>query len=137
MELKPQLDQMGVSLIGVGTGSKIFGKKFRDLLPFTGEVYIDPECATFKAKGLHRLTAWEVVKRFIVSWTAISFYKTISAKYQSSDTEGDGQQTGGVFVIGPDPSHPEKKKLLYSFHESEHEVSVFADPEAILAACKK
>jgi len=137
MEIKPQLDQMGVRLIGIGTGSKIFGKKFRDLLPFTGEIFIDPEFAAFKAKGLPRLSAWEVTKRFIISWTAVSHYKSLSSKYRSSDTDGDGQQTGGVFVIGPDPSHPEKKRILYSFHEIENDVSTFADIEAILAECKK
>jgi len=134
MAIKPQLDEKGIPLIGIGTGSKFFARKFKEGLPFTGQVYIDPEALTFKAKGLRRLSIWEVAQRFVLSLKALSFYKSISSKYAYSDTEGDGQQTGGVYVLGPDPSQPGKKKLLYTFNEVDHDPTEFADTNAILNA---
>lgn len=131
MSIKPQLDQLGVRLIAVGTGNKNFAQKFQKGLPFEGEVYLDPEANSFRALSLKRLSVWEVTKRFVLSSTALGFYKKKSKEYASSDVQGDGQQTGGVFVVGP------KDRLYYSFIENEHEVTEFANPEDILKACKE
>jgi len=133
MDIKPNLDQMNVRLIAVGNGSANFARKFQNGLPFTGEVYLDPESNTYKALALYRLGKWEVMKRFFFSLTAMTFYKNQAQNYAHADTEGDGQQTGGVFVVGPGRG----KQLLYQFRENDHTPEVFADNNAILEACAK
>lgn len=47
--------------------------------------------------------------------------------------QGDGQQTGGVFVVGPG----EQSEILFSFKESDAAPDEMADNDAILAACRK
>lgn len=80
-----------------------------------------------------RLSIWQVTKRFILNLTALSFYRGISAQYAGSDIEGDGQQTGGVFVVGPGMGGD----VYYTFRESESDPTTFANPDEILAACQK
>ena len=46
-------------------------------------------------------------------------------------SKGDGQQTGGIFVVGPGV----KKALKYSFREADAEPTEFADLEKIYEAC--
>uniref|UniRef100_A0A7S4HJE4 Uncharacterized protein n=1 Tax=Vannella robusta TaxID=1487602 RepID=A0A7S4HJE4_9EUKA len=133
MKIKPQLDQLGVRLVAVGTGSKLFAKKFKEGVPFDGEVFLDPEAKTFKAIDLPRLSIWQVTKRFLLNLTAISFYRQISSNYPQSDTKGDGQQTGGVFVVGPGVG----EELLFSFRENDAEVEEFASHDDIIAAASK
>lgn len=65
--------------------------------------------------------------------TGLSFYREISSKYPDSDVKGDGQQTGGVFVVGPGVGN----EILYSFRENDNEVTSFASHDDILAACSK
>jgi len=47
--------------------------------------------------------------------------------------KGDGQQTGGVFVLGPGIG----EDIIYSFKEIENDVTSFANTEDIIAACKE
>ena len=133
MKFKQQFDQLGVRFIAVGNGSILFAKKFKQSVPFEGEVFIDPQSAAFKAANLPRLTIWQVTKRFILNLTALSFYRGATAKYPGSDVEGDGQQTGGVFVVGPGIGGD----IYYSFRENETDPTTFANPEEIMAACQK
>ena len=69
--------------------------------------------------------------RFFLNPSALSSYNGFKSKYGAADMEGDGQQTGGVFVISPEG------KMLYSFKESDHDPDVFADNKAIVAALEK
>jgi len=133
MDIKPNLDQMNVRLVAVGNGSANFARKFQNGLPFSGEIYLDPESKTYQALSLHRLSFWEVTKRFFFSLSTLRFSQANSKNYAASDLEGDGQQTGGVFVVGPGRG----KDILYSFKENEHPAEVFADNNAILEACSK
>jgi len=130
MQIKPNLDQLGVPLIVVGNGSKRFAQKFKEGIKFTGEIYLDPESKSFKALSLPRLSAWQAVKRFFFESKTVKFFKSLKKTYQSSDLEGDGQQTGGVFVVGPGIGRP----MRYVFREHENETDSFADLDAILAA---
>jgi len=131
LKIKPQLDQLGVKLIAVGNGNKYFAKKFADGISFDGEVYLDPESKAFAAANLPRLSVWQAVKRFMMNWAALKFFREISPQYANSDLEGDGQQTGGVFVVGPG----ENSEVLFEFREFDNEVTQFADHDAILKAC--
>lgn len=132
MDLKPQIDQLGIKTIAVGTGSKFFAEKFQKGLPFEGDIFLDPEANSFKAMSLPRLSTWETIKRFFLSPSSIFFYQKISSEYPASDMEGDGKQTGGVFVM----AQGKENVSLYSFQESEHSTDQFADNEKILQACK-
>jgi len=130
MQIKPNLDQLGVPLIVVGNGSKRFAQKFKEGIKFPGEIYLDPESKSFKALALPRLSAWQAVKRFFFESKTVRFFKSLKKTYQSSDLEGDGQQTGGVFVVGPGSGRP----MRYTFREHENDAESFADLDAILAA---
>jgi len=136
MDIKPRLDETGAKIVAIGNGSAAFAKKFRDGLPFQGDIYLDPEAKTFQALNLRRLSMWEIMTRFLMSFSAIAFSRSISARYQSSDMQGDGMQTGGIFVVGSDPKDLTRKKILYAFVESENNVDAFADTEAIVKACR-
>jgi len=130
MQIKPNLDQLGVPLIVVGNGSKRFAQKFKEGIKYTGEIYLDPESKSFKQLGLPRLSAWQALKRFFFESKTVKFFKSLSKTYQSSDLEGDGQQTGGVFVVGPGIGRP----MRYVFREHENDADSFADLNTILAA---
>jgi len=130
MQLKPKLDHLGVPLIAVGNGSKRFAMKFKTALEWEGPIYLDPECNTFKALQLPKLTLWQAIKRFF-SKEVRNYYKQLTKVYTSADLEGDGTQTGGVFVLGPGVGRP----LRYGFRENENDADVFADNEEILHAC--
>mmetsp|Transcript_148442 Transcript_148442/g.210832 ORF Transcript_148442/g.210832 Transcript_148442/m.210832 type:complete len:134 (-) Transcript_148442:258-659(-) len=133
MAMKDQLDQLGVGVVAVGNGSPMFAKKFAESIPFEGDIFIDEESLTYKAASLERLSLWATLKRFFFNGGARALWKSASDKYENADLQGDGQQTGGVFVVGPG----EKSDILYSFKESEAAPDEMADNEAILEACRK
>jgi len=127
MQIKPKLDHLGIPLIAVGNGSKRFALKFKTALEWEGPIYLDTECNTFKALQLQKLTIWQAIKRF---FGIRAYYKQLSKVYTSADLEGDGTQTGGVFVLGPGVGRP----LRFSFRENDNEADVFAANDEILKA---
>jgi len=129
MQLKAKLDQIGVPLIIIGNGTIKAADKYKNGLHWTGEVFIDSESKMYKLMQLPRLSAWATVKRFL-GRRVIKMYKQLSKQYLTADAEGDGQQTGGVFVVGPGTGRP----IRYSFIESDNEPDVFADVDAVLYA---
>jgi len=92
---------------------------------------MDHDSNAFKALKLPRLTTWQVISRFFFSLTSIKFARSISGLYPQSDLEGDGQQTGGVFVVGPG----EDSEIQYKFLEGDHDVDQFADLKEVYKAC--
>lgn len=131
MKQKQKFDQAGVKLVAIGNGSPLFGKGFKEQLPFEGEVYLDADSSVFKALELKRIGMWEATKRYFMSWSVLKFFSDQSKNYPTSNTSGDGLQTGGVFVVSAAP----EGKVLYSFIESEHDGDSFADVDEILRAC--
>jgi len=127
MQIKPKLDLLGVALIAVGNGSIKWAKKFRRSVGFTGAIYTDPDADCFRAMNLPRLSTWQALKRFI-NGKFFAIYKSTKEKFDLADTEGDGLQTGGVFVVGPGAGRP----LSYWFKEVDEDVDEFADLNAIL-----
>jgi len=95
-------------------------------------VFLDPESKAFAAANLPRLSVWQTMKRFMLNLTAIAFFKDLSSKYPNSDIQGDGQQTGGVFVVGPGGG----KNVLFAFREYENEVTQFVDTDELIKACE-
>jgi len=131
MALEKDLQAKGVSLVAIGNGSQNFAKKFRSSVNWPGPVFIDKDSAIYKAMGLKRMSKWEVAKRFFLSFSFMSFYrKELSSLSDKSDMEGDGHQTGAVFVVGPG----EESDPIYCFREGDNAVDTFADTAAILAA---
>lgn len=53
--------------------------------------------------------------RFFLSTSALRWYNSNKSNYATSNLEGDGNQTGGVFVISPEG------KMLYSFKENDND----------------
>lgn len=131
MQHKSKFDQIGVKLVAIGNGNHMFAQGFIDGLPFAGEVYIDENSSVFKALELKRLSTWETMKRYFMSWNLLSFFSAQSDNYKSSNMTGDGQQTGGVFVVSS-----KDDKILYSFIEAEHEADAFANIDQVLKACE-
>jgi len=130
LTIKPKLDQLGIPLIAIGNSNVKFANKYKEGLKWTGEIYIDPTSTGAKLLSLPRLTAWQSMKRYFLDSRAIKYFKTLSKTYQSADLEGDGQQTGGVFVLGPGVGRP----FRYAFREIDNEFDKFADVDAILEA---
>lgn len=130
MKHKQKFDQAGVKLVAIGNGSPLFGKGFKEQLPFEGEVYLDKDSEVFKELQLKRLSTWEAAKTYFMSWSVLKLLKDYSGKYAGSNFQGDGLQTGGVFVVSG-----ANEKVLYSFIESEQPADTFADVNEILRAC--
>ncbi|KNC79026.1 hypothetical protein SARC_08567 [Sphaeroforma arctica JP610] len=128
MDIKPEIEKAGAQLVAIGTGNQMFAKGFVEGVPFTGDVYRDPPAATFKAMNLTRLGYWEVMKRFFFNLSSLSWSQENKEKYPTSNMEGDGLQTGAVYVIATDGT------IKYQFIENDNEVDVFADTEAIKKA---
>eukprot|EP01012_Entosiphon_sulcatum_P048921 TRINITY_DN6749_c0_g1_i1.p1 TRINITY_DN6749_c0_g1~~TRINITY_DN6749_c0_g1_i1.p1 ORF type:complete len:182 (+),score=36.65 TRINITY_DN6749_c0_g1_i1:52-597(+) len=132
LELKPELDRLGVKLVCIGNGSAYFAQKFKEGVNWPGDIYLDPDSSIYKALQLKRWSMWEVTKRFFFSSKAIGWAKEFTKKYKSSDLQGDGQQSGGVLVLTPGVDEP-----LFFHKEMDAEPTVFADNAAILAACRR
>lgn len=122
--MAPQLQEQGVKLAVVGNGSQYFASQFRENLPWPGEIYLDPTSSAFAAINLPRMSAFQAIKHF---FPAVSWFKKEGSKYKHN-MEGDGLQTGGVFLIGPG----ESSKVLFSFREADNEALAFADGQALV-----
>jgi len=130
MQIKPQLDQLNVKLVAVGNGSKMFAQGFINSTPYTGELYLDPMSTAAKALQLKRYSAWEAITRFF-NPTAASRYKQIKAKFTDANLKGDGQQSGGVFLVGPGTG----SSIRFAHREDDYPPGEVCDLQEILRAC--
>eukprot|EP01115_Flamella_aegyptia_P013716 TRINITY_DN7459_c0_g1_i1.p1 TRINITY_DN7459_c0_g1~~TRINITY_DN7459_c0_g1_i1.p1 ORF type:complete len:172 (+),score=44.92 TRINITY_DN7459_c0_g1_i1:201-716(+) len=121
---------MGVDLVAVGNGNTLFAKGFKEGIPFEGEVLIDETSTVFQKASLPRLSVWQTLKRFLMNLSLLSLYSSLGNDYPNSNLNGDGQQTGAVYVLGPGKD----SKILYSFRENDNDPETFADIDAILEA---
>eukprot|EP00123_Amoebidium_parasiticum_P007282 comp18015_c0_seq1/m.18498 comp18015_c0_seq1/g.18498 ORF comp18015_c0_seq1/g.18498 comp18015_c0_seq1/m.18498 type:complete len:136 (-) comp18015_c0_seq1:498-905(-) len=131
MDIKPELDQLGVKLVAIGTGNRYFANQFISGLPFSGEVYLDPEAKSFQALKLPRWGMLSTLWRFVKSLAATNWYNENAKKYATANMEGDGQQSGGIFVVS------QKGEIVFSFKEDEQPPEVFCEGSVVLAAVKK
>jgi len=129
VEIAPELDQLGVRLVAVGTGSAVFAANFRQAVAWPGDVFLDPDARLFAALKLQRLSKLQALGRFFTPST-ISWARAHPSN--KSDMKGDGLQTGGVFALLPTGSG--LFRLAYAFVEGDHEATKFADLQALLAA---
>jgi len=98
-------------------------------LPWPGEIYLDSSSSAFEAVNLPRLTAFQGLKRWL---PAVSWFKKEGKRY-NHNMQGDGFQTGGVFLIGPG----EGSRVLFSFKEADNDALVFADGDALVKAASQ
>jgi len=126
LDVAPRLNALGVKLVVVGNGSAYFANQFKQNLPWPGEIYLDTTSSAFQAVNLPRLSLMQGVKRWL---TTLSWFKKVGTRYKHN-MEGDGFQTGGVFLIGPG----EGSRVQFSFKEADNDALTFADGEALVQA---
>lgn len=95
---KSQLDAAGCKLAFVSNGTVEAATKFVKELPYNGELYLDPTGSTYKALGFKKFSLPKMLARIFKSLSAI---KNITKSEKAHDMKGDGNQTGGIVVIGP------------------------------------
>jgi len=125
---KSQLDAAGLKLVLISNGTPQAAQKFVTSMPYYGELYLDEGSTTYRAIGLKRLGLGGALSRFF-SPKSISKTKAIFKAEPASDMSGDGNQTGGVAVLGPGPTPPS-----FLWRENDHPVDQFCSPEEVLAA---
>lgn len=96
MEIKAQLDEKGIALVAIGSGTPQQAKDFAAKFKFEGELYVDQDLDAYKAFGLER-----------------GFWRTLGPKslgrgvvalkngFRQGGNAGDLWQQGGIFVLGP------------------------------------
>lgn len=123
MGIKDKLDQAGVALIAIGSGTPAQARSFAKNFNFTGELYLDRELLSFKAFGLAR-GFWKTLGPASLARGA----RTLSQGYFQGLSAGDLWQQGGVFILGPGNRIQFEHRDRYAGHH--------ADPQDVLAACR-
>ncbi len=96
MEVKARLNDAGVALVAIGSGSTGGARHFADKFRFTGEMYVNRDLAAYRAFRLER-GLWK-------TFGPASMVRGIRAMvdgFRQGRTDGDLWQQGGVFVLGP------------------------------------
>jgi len=93
-KIKPQLDELGVTLIAVGSGTPFMAKAFFESQNYKGDLYVDQKLNIYKALNCKRGIG------ATLGLKALGSVKTaISEGYRQGATQGDGLQQGGVFIM--------------------------------------
>jgi hypothetical protein len=127
MGIKDQLDNAGVALVAIGSGSPEQAKKFVASFSFEGEMYVDPSLKTYKAfklvRGLWRTLGPSSIGRGL---------SAMKKGFRQGQNAGDLWQQGGMFVIGPSDQIGNQ---LYFQHRNQT-AGDHADLNAVLKACQ-
>ncbi len=121
MDIKGKLDQAGIALVTIGSGSPGGAKHFIEKLHFTGEMYVNRDLSAYRAFKLER--------GFWKTFGPASLIRGIQAMregFRQGRTDGDLWQQGGVFVLGPG------NELIFQ-HRNKF-AGDHADLDAVLAA---
>jgi len=93
-KIKPKLDELGVTLIAVGSGTPFMAKAFVESQNFKGDFYVDQKLNIYKALNCKRGIG------ATLGLKALGSVKTAIAEgYRQGATQGDGLQQGGVFIM--------------------------------------
>jgi len=124
MELKTLLDKAGVTVqfVVVGAGTKNFSDRFKLGVPWEGSLFLDETHSAHKAINLKRFSAWQGFKRWFTP-TALKYGKSLFARFKKANMTGDGLQSGGIFILGPEKD----SAIEFTFLESESAVDSGAD----------
>ena len=96
MGVKDQLDQHGITLVAIGSGSTDQAVSFVNAFGFTGEMYTSRDLAAYRAFRLVR-GVWQ-------SLGPASIYRGFQAMkngFRQGPAAGDPWQQGGAFLLGP------------------------------------
>jgi len=96
MGVKARLDDAGIRLVAIGSGSPDHADAFVKTNGFTGEIYVSQNLAAYRAFKLVR-GLWRTVG-------PASIYRGIQAMrngFRQGSTAGDPWQQGGIFLLGP------------------------------------
>ena len=96
MNVKPELDEMGVSLVAIGSGTPDQARYFMEKSNYQGEMYVNPSLSVYKAFGLKR-GFWKTLGPASIG----RGIKTMSRGFRQGSSAGDLWQQGGMFVLGP------------------------------------
>jgi len=93
--VKQQLDDLGIGLVAIGSGTPLMANNFAEEFEFTGELYVDPTLDVYKAlncsRGVKLVLGFKAMKEI---------KKAIGDGYKQGLTQGDGLQLGGSFLFG-------------------------------------
>lgn len=154
LKIKPQLDAANVQLIVVSTGDVGAARSFVEHMPWPGRIYLDPLAVTYKGLACVRLTKWQAVKRWFLSWQVLSFFRSKSSEFDHSNMEGDGLQTGAILLIKQSKVEQQQQQktegslsssqktttkrtspeIAYSFYEQDVSATEWSDVADILLA---
>jgi hypothetical protein len=121
MDIKGKLDEAGISLVAIGSGSPGSARHFVKQFKFTGEMYVNQDLSAYRAFRLER-GFWKTLGPSAL----IHGVQTMRKGFRQGMAAGDLWQQGGVFVIGP------RGKLIFQ-HRNKF-AGDHADLDAALAA---
>jgi len=92
--IKPQLDELGVQLVAIGSGTPFMAKAFAKEFEYSGELYVDQKREVYMTLGTKRGIGGVIGMRALVEYK-----KALSEGYTQGGTQGDGMQLGGTFIL--------------------------------------
>jgi hypothetical protein len=94
-QIKPVLDQLGVKLVAIGSGTPAMAKNFVEEFKFAGEIYTDESRKIYNDFQCKR--GWS---KAMFNKKTLKFIKTAFTEgYAQGKTQGDLTQLGGTFVL--------------------------------------
>jgi hypothetical protein len=121
MGIKEKLDEAGIPLVAIGSGSPEGARHFIEKLHFTGEMFVNQDLSAYRAFKLER-GFWKTLGPA----SLIRGIQAMREGFRQGRMDGDNWQQGGVFVLGPG------KKLIFQ-HRNKF-AGDHADLDAVLAA---
>jgi hypothetical protein len=122
MDMKGQMDELGVAVVVIGSGTPEQAKAFAGNFNYTGEIFVDQDLRTYNA--------FELERGFFKTLGPSSLMKGIKALgqgFRQGLNAGDLWQQGGLFVLGPG------EKLVFS--HVDRFAGDHAEPAAVVQAC--
>jgi hypothetical protein len=121
MDIKGKLDEAGIPLVAIGSGSPGGARHFIEKLHFTGEMYVNQDLSAYRAFKLER-GFWKTLGPA----SLIRGIQAMREGFRQGRMDGDNWQQGGIFVMGPG------NKLIFQ-HRNKF-AGDHADLDAVLAA---
>jgi len=121
MGIKEKLDEAGIPLVAIGSGSPEGARHFIEKLHFTGEMFVNQDLSAYRAFKLER-GFWKTLGPA----SLIRGIQAMREGFRQGRMDGDNWQQGGIFVMGPG------NKLIFQ-HRNKF-AGDHADLNAVLAA---
>jgi len=96
MDIKGRLNEAGIPMVAIGSGSPEGAGHFIKKLDFTGELYVNQDLSAYRAFKLER-GFWKTLGPSAL----LRGIEVMRKGFRQGRTDGDRWQQGGVFVMGP------------------------------------